>query len=93
MSLAPPADGAERRPWSVRRVDLDPFRHVNNAVQWAVIEEMIGADDAGRRGRAETEFHVPVDLGTPVEIAIAGSAAWLVSGERVLSSFRWAAAA
>ncbi|MGI9644143.1 MAG: acyl-[acyl-carrier-protein] thioesterase [Ilumatobacteraceae bacterium] len=89
LRLDAPTEGLERRPWMVRRVDLDPFHHVNNAVHWAVLEEL----RAGSRvGVAETEFLVPVDLETPMEVAIDGPSAWLVAGPKVHSAFRWTAA-
>ena len=68
LSLPGPPTASTRRPWSVRRVDLDPFDHVNNAAHWAVLEELVGEPGAGRVGRAETEFALPIDLGAAVEI-------------------------
>ncbi len=86
LGLDAPGAGLERRPWTVRRVDLDPFHHVNNAVHLAVLEELV---DGSRAGCAEVEFLLPVDLGTPVEIVSDGTAAWLVADQRVHSAFRW----
>ena len=43
------------RPWELRRVDIDPLGHVNNAAQWAIVEESLPADGS-RRGLAELDF-------------------------------------
>lgn len=64
LSLAVPDTAADAtvRPWAVRRVDLDPFDHVNNAANWAFVEEAanLGGDGVSRRGTAELEFVAPV---------------------------------
>lgn len=92
LALPGPAEDAVARPWTVRRVDLDTFDHVNNAAHWVVLEELRerGAD---RRGRAEMEFPGPVDPGAEVELRTSCDAsgrvdAWLVvDGPRM--SLRW----
>ena len=88
---APPVD-AERRPWPIRRVDVDPLRHVNNAVHWAVVEETL--PEGTRRGRGEIEYLSPVDLDTTVMVASASDgdgrrSSWLLDGNRVLTAARW----
>ncbi len=93
LSLAGPPDDATARPWTVRRVDLDPFDHVNNAVHWAVFEEIGSWREAGRVGTAEIEFLVPIDIDTAVEIRSAGTDAWLVADGRVHTAYRWTPAA
>lgn len=61
---ATPPDTAAREPWTVRYTDLDVLAHVNNAVQWAPVEEI-----AHRVGmtlesvRAEVEFAAGVEPG------------------------------
>ncbi len=93
LSLPGPLAGVSRRPWSVRRVDLDPFDHVNNAVHWAALEEIVGLPGSDRRGRAETEFSTPIDLDTAVELHIAELAdrsdLWLVADGTVHTTIRW----
>lgn len=42
LVLPEPHEGFVPRPWVVRVADLDPWRHVNNAVSWAVLEEAAG---------------------------------------------------
>ena len=84
---------ASVRPWALRAVDLDPYEHVNNASQWAILEEVL---PPGRGpGTAELEHVLPVDTGTSVELHVedgdgdAGCSAWLVGGGRVHTAARW----
>lgn len=93
LALPPAPPDTVRRPWTVRRVDLDPFEHVNNAAHWAALEEVVGAG-RHRVGQGEIEFLVPIDLDSRVELAAdSGDAAvWLVAGERVHTALRWSAA-
>jgi len=94
LGLSGPTVTAGRSPWAVRRADLDPFDHVNNAANWAFLEEAM-APGAVRVGRAEMEFAAPVMHGGNVEMAVERgdfTAAWLVEGDSVLSSARWTAA-
>jgi acyl-ACP thioesterase len=91
LGLGGPPPDAVRQPWAVRRADLDPFDHVNNAANWAFLEEAV--DPASSRvGRGEMEFAGPVTHGTPVEMCVAhdrATSAWLVSGGATLSAARW----
>jgi acyl-ACP thioesterase len=48
----PPQDAATL-PWRFRRADLDVAAHVNNAVYWTVLEELL--DDVGEPMTAEVE--------------------------------------
>lgn len=84
LRLPSPTPTASARPWQFRETDLDPFDHVNNAAQWAVVEALIGGRD--RPGIAEIEYLAPVDLGE-VELVVDGGNAWLVAGGRVVSAF------
>ncbi len=89
LSLPGPRPTAVPRPWAVRRVDLDPFGHVNNAAHWAVLEEVRDVD-GDRRGRAEMEFHGPVDAGTALSLqfdpgAHGSLAAWLIADDLRMS--------
>lgn len=90
LSLDAPAAGAPVRAWRFRRTDLDPFDHVNNAAQWVVLESFFDLGDG--RGTAELEYVAPIGLDELV-LHLDGPAAWLVDGDRVLSAFRWSAAA
>jgi acyl-ACP thioesterase len=94
LGLPGPTELAERWPWTVRRADLDPFDHVNNAANWAFVEEALEVG-ASRIGRAEMEFAAPVMHGGAIETVVergAATAAWLVDDDRVLSSARWTSA-
>ena len=73
---------ARRLGWTVRVADLDVLGHVNNAVGWAALEEVLAA--ARRRGgshrrlRAEVEHRRPVLHGQRVGIA------WWLDGDAVV---------
>lgn len=95
LQLADPPDGAQRRPWALRRVDIDPLGHVNNAAQWAIVEESLPADGS-RRGVAEVEHRAPVDppSDAPLDLvtdsdAIGVRSSWLAAGDVVLTAARW----
>ena len=65
----PPADG-ERRPWSLRSTDVDLHGHVNNAVYWQAVEELLPTLGVDPRAplRAELDYRQPVDLGERIEL-------------------------
>jgi acyl-ACP thioesterase len=86
LSLPGPPSDARRGNWSFRATDLDPFDHVNNAAQWALLESLDEFDD--RRGVAELEYLSPVGLGT-LELLVSGTSAWLLVGDRTASAYRW----
>jgi acyl-ACP thioesterase len=81
LSLPAPPDGASVRPWTVRAADLDVFAHVNNAVHWAIVEELVARCGGPRTGTAELEHLLAVDLDSPVTLHLAdrpSPSAWLV---------------
>jgi acyl-ACP thioesterase len=95
LQLPDPPDGAHRRTWELRRVDVDPLGHVNNAAQWAIIEEGLPSD-ASRRGVAEVEHRAPVDppADAPLDLVTIVDPAgvrtsWLAVGDVVLTAARW----
>jgi acyl-ACP thioesterase len=76
----------------VRRVDLDPLRHVNNAAQWAIVEQTLPA--GSRRGCAEIEHLSPVAPETRLELASCigadgSTSSWLLADGAVLTAARW----
>jgi acyl-ACP thioesterase len=73
-----PAD-AERRPWPLRRVDLDVAGHVNNAASWTALVEV--AD--GPVASAVLTHHGPLEWDDPVTLARAEGRLWLLNGDRV----------
>lgn len=95
LALAAPTDSATAVPWAVRRVDLDPFEHVNNAANWAFVEESLNGTTS-RRGRAEMEFAGPVTHGTIVHRIVESTktvtSMWLLQKGSVLSAARWSPA-
>jgi acyl-ACP thioesterase len=88
---APPAEAA-RRPWPLRRSDLDVLGHVNNAAYWEPVEdELARRTDVPRRGvRLELEYRGGIDAGDAVEVASVdgedGLRIWLLVGDRVEGS-------
>ena len=92
LRLPPPSEDATCRPWAIRRVDIDPLRHVNNAAQWAIVEESLPTDQS-RRGVAEIEHLAAVDADMPLELVTADDEAarssWLVADGTVLTAARW----
>ncbi len=74
LSLEDPPAGAARRPWALRRSDLDTLHHVNNAAQWQAVEEIVQELDltaAGTRPlRAEIEHRTGILPGASVEVAV-----------------------
>ncbi len=91
LKLAPPPADASRRPWVVRRTDLDVLGHVNNAIAWAVVEEELtrgeplGGD--GRIATAELEYRAAIDEGDGCEVRRSpvdgGFACWVTVGDDV----------
>lgn len=87
-----PSETARREPWTVRYTDLDVLAHVNNAVQWAPIEEIAHRVGRSLEGvRAEVEFGAGVEPGA-VELVHDGDAdgfaTWLVTEGRTGSAGR-----
>ena len=92
LTLPPPPADADRRPWTLRRVDLDVFDHVNNAVQWAILEEAMAEHGVGAVGRFEIEYLAPVGghdrplsllTATADGVSERGLSVWLASGDTV----------
>jgi len=67
-------------PWHVRRSDLDPYDHVNNAASWTMSEEA-GAGQS-RAGRSEIEYLGPVVYGADTTLSMletdVNTTIWLV---------------
>lgn len=80
---APPADAGRRR-WSLRATDVDRHGHVNNAVHWQAVEELLPTIGINPRGpiRAELDYHGPIDLGEEVDLLVGedGAVAFDVGG-------------
>jgi acyl-ACP thioesterase len=65
----PPADGTGTR-WPLRTTDVDLHGHVNNAVYWQAVEELLPALGVDPREplRAELDYRQPIDLGEEIEL-------------------------
>jgi len=66
----PVPDTDERRPWPLRRTDVDLHGHVNNAVYWQAIEELLPVlgPDPAKPLRAWLDYREPLDLGDELEL-------------------------
>jgi len=83
-------DEATDRPFAVRRADLDVMGHVNNAVYWAMLEEVL--DDAERAAvpvRIELEHHRALDGQDSPVLRRAGDRLWVCAGSTVVAAARW----
>ncbi|NKB41446.1 MAG: hypothetical protein GKR86_10455 [Ilumatobacter sp.] len=91
----PGADiGDATTPWAVRRTDLDPFGHVNNAATWAFLEEAGEIDASERIGCAEMEYlqsveHDDTSLELVTHVDNGTTTAWLVDCGLVRAVGRW----
>ncbi|MFK7918907.1 MAG: acyl-[acyl-carrier-protein] thioesterase [Ilumatobacter sp.] len=93
LGLDAPPDDLEAKPWSLRRVDFDPFGHINNAATWACVEEAAALDDGPRVGLAELEYPLAIEAGMDVQlrrIATTSSCSiWLSHSDTTLAAGRW----
>lgn len=82
LGLAMSAVEGAPRSWPLRLADLDLMGHVNNAVYWQAVEQVLpeaGPDPSGPL-RARLDYRHPIDLGDEVELAIASNGAVLSVG-------------
>ena len=79
-----PAETAAGGPWPLRAADFDASGHVNNAIHWAAVEDVL-AGLGWRPAHAELEYHRPALPGCEPRLVVThapGQAwAWLRSGE------------
>lgn len=85
VNVVEPSPGCDRRPWALRKSDLDIVDHVNNAAQWSAVVEVAGSSI----DEAVLTHHGPIEEGEDVVLATEDSHLWLVvDGEvRVAASF------
>jgi len=90
LPKSPPAD-VRRDPWHYRATDVDPFGHVNNAAQWALLEQLLADGDHARTGTGEVEFVGPSDVDGTIAVDRTDGAftAWFDSGAGVATVLRW----
>lgn len=94
LALPGPGTGRAATSWPVRRTDLDPFGHVNNAATWSFLEEAAVLDASSRIGRAELEYLLPVEHAERAPDLVvradgAATTAWLVTDGSVRAAARW----
>ena len=92
LSVPAPDDRASSvGSWSVRRTDIDPYRHVNNAATWAFVEQHLVENS--RVGRAELEYLDAIELDDHIEVhrSDAGPirSGWLIRSGKVCAAARW----
>jgi acyl-ACP thioesterase len=65
----PPADGEHTR-WSLRATDVDLHGHVNNAVYWQAVEELLPTLEVDPRQpvQAELDHRRPIDFGDEIDL-------------------------
>jgi acyl-ACP thioesterase len=65
----PPADGKRTR-WSLRATDVDLHGHVNNAVYWQALEELLPTlgVDPRQPVQAELDYRQPIDFGEEIDL-------------------------
>jgi acyl-ACP thioesterase len=70
LELPDPPGGATRTPWSLRATDVDLHGHINNAVYWQAVEELLpelGIDPRRPLG-AELDYRQPIDHGEEIAL-------------------------
>jgi acyl-ACP thioesterase len=87
LELPLPPDDARRVPWALRATDVDLHGHVNNAVHWQAIEDVLAALEVDARAPlvAELDYRNPIDLADRVELGVSAvdggiALAFLVDG-------------
>jgi acyl-ACP thioesterase len=84
LDLPDPPDGARSRSWPLRTADIDLHGHVNNAVYWQAVEQLLPVDgvDPRRPLVAELDYRDPIDLDDKVELVAAAGGNGLLVGFR-----------
>jgi acyl-ACP thioesterase len=90
LSHPRPAASAEGRPWPLRAADFDTAGHVNNAIAWAAVEDLLAGAEVP--ARAEVEYHRAIVAGCEPRLVTGRDdqelLMWLLDGHRVLASAR-----
>jgi acyl-ACP thioesterase len=82
LELPDPPAGAARSAWPLRVSDVDLHGHVNNAVYWQAVEDLLAAYGPDPRAPlgASLDYREPLDLGDDLELAVARNGAALTLG-------------
>ncbi len=85
LELPDPPPGVRGTRWALRATDVDLHCHVNNAVHWQAVEELLPSlgVDPRRPFRAELDYRQPIDLGEEVELVRFANAVAYVAGPAV----------
>jgi acyl-ACP thioesterase len=72
LTLPGPPAGADvaRRPWPLRRTDIDVLGHVNNAAYWAAVEEVADPAVLAAPFEATIEYAKAIDPEAKVELVL-----------------------
>ena len=72
LHLPDPPAQASRSRWTLRATDIDVHGHLNNAVHWQAVEELLLAvgPDPARPLRARLDYRNPIDLTDSVELLV-----------------------
>jgi acyl-ACP thioesterase len=85
LALPRPPDQVPTAPWPLRASDFDMAGHVNNAIHWAAVEDVLAGLDWLPQ-EAAVEYHRPAEPGTAARLAVAdtgdGVSLWLLDEAR-----------
>ncbi len=73
IATAPQPRDASRRPWPLRRSDVDVVGHVNNAAVWLAVADVLSVPQT----RVCVTHHAPIEWGDDVSLVTAPGALWL----------------
>jgi acyl-ACP thioesterase len=69
LTLDPPPADLEVSPWPVRFTDFDVMNHINNAIAFALVEEVLARRrDLRAPLRVEVEYRSPIDRGVALSL-------------------------
>jgi acyl-ACP thioesterase len=90
LELHPPEDGAETKAWPLRASDVDLHGHLNNAVYWQGVEDVLRSSglDTHAPLAAELDYRDPIDLGDRVELVSSVERGSVAIGFRVGEAMR-----
>jgi acyl-ACP thioesterase len=87
----PPPGAQDGRAWPLRASDFDTAGHVNNAIHWAAVEDVL-AGAGWRPARADLEYHRPILPGHDPSLVACHEGdqlcCWLMDGGHRLASAR-----
>ncbi len=88
--MHPPPSAGDGRSWMVRYSDLDVVGHVNNAIYWAVLEEVMAAERT--RGLVTAELEFADGIAPRAEVTLVQAVddgchrLWFVVGDKAVAS-------